>query len=364
MAEDDGTKVTAMGRVEYLPMGLEFKGELTLEQWRSLGETLRGMRDNVMWWLGAWWNYGERTYGEMASQEAKDELELQTGYKYQTIITAAWVEGRIAPKERVEGVSFSHHRVAAAIENKKKRAELLHEAKKESWSVREMEDACRPYKAKEPKRKASPGLFDDDRFTLAMADPPWLYDIGTTTPNRRVENHYPTMELHEICNLKDDSGKHVKDIFHDNATLLLWTPPPKIAEALTVVEEWGFEYRTQLVWRKKNIGPGYYVRQRHEILLICVKGKPGTPQPANRPPSLGTIEEYAEWMYGKSWAKKHSELLQQKLRHSEKPLIFRRMAERMYPKAVRVELFARERYKGWHAWGLDVEDAPAKKKTA
>lgn len=359
-------EVEQMGRVGYLPLQLEIEGDLTYEQWAQAGKTLRDMRDNVMWWLGDWWNYGERLYGEMASQEAQQEVEIQTGYRYQTVVTAGWVCNRFPVKERVEDVSFSHHRIAAAVEKTKKRTELLHEAKKEKWSVREMEAACKPYKAKEPRRKSpDAGLFDGENFTLALADPPWLYDDGSTTPNRRVERHYPTMELHEICNLKDSKGTSVRDIFHENCTLLMWTTAPKIAEALQVVEEWGFEYRTQLVWRKKNIGPGYYVRGRHEILLICIKGKAGTPKPADRPPSVGTIEEYAEWMYGKAWEKKHAELGSQKLRHSEKPMIFRRLIERMYPKAVRVELFAREQVKGWHAWGLDVPAAEEpQKKTA
>jgi len=352
--------IRTMGRVEYLPLGLKVQGDLTFEQWQQTGQTLRDMRDNSFWWLGDWWLHGERVYGDMASQAAKEEVEVETGYKYQTVVTAAWVATQYAYEERVEGVSWTHHRVAAAIEDKGVRQELLHEALKEKWTVAQMEEHARPYKKKEPPRKRTAGLFDGDRFNFILADPPWKYEDNTTTPNRRIENQYPTMELHAICNLRDDNGKPLTDLIHDNATLALWTTAPKVAEAMKVIEAWGFDYRTQMVWDKGKIGPGHYVRGKHEILLFAVKGKPGTPKPADRPPSCGTIEEYERWMYG---AKKAAALAKKrkKLRHSEKPDVFYAILERMYPKATRLELFARGLREGWGAWGLDVPHVEEKK---
>ncbi|MBW3671693.1 MAG: hypothetical protein KY432_08490, partial [Acidobacteria bacterium] len=40
------------------------------------------------------------------------------------------------------------------------------------------------------------------QYSIVLADPPWGYDDGTTTPNRRIDNHYPTMELEEICAMR------------------------------------------------------------------------------------------------------------------------------------------------------------------
>ncbi len=30
-------------------------------------------------------------------------------------------------------------------------------------------------------------------YEIIYADPAWKYDTGTSTPSRKIENHYPTM---------------------------------------------------------------------------------------------------------------------------------------------------------------------------
>jgi N6-adenosine-specific RNA methylase IME4 len=107
-------------------------------------------------------------------------------------------------------------------------------------------------------------------FDLVYADPPWQYRAGTTTPNRKIENHYSTMTLRQICELP------VAGICARHSVLVCWAPSPKLAEALRVVEAWGFDYRTCAVWVKHGIGPGYQWGQRHELLLLGIRGTPRT----------------------------------------------------------------------------------------
>lgn len=115
-----------------------------------------------------------------------------------------------------------------------------------------------------------------------------------------------------------------------DATLALRATAPKLAEALAVMEAWQFEYRTCAVWDKVHIGMGYHFRGRHELLLIGVRGSPGTPAAADRPPSIFAYPRGA---------------------HSAKPPEVRGMLEVMYPARRRLELFARESAPGWTAWG-------------
>lgn len=88
---------------------------LTHEQWMSVGETIRFFERGVMWWLGDWWNYGERAYGDMASQAAKDSVLDATGYDYDTVRAAGWVAARIPHVRRRTNLSWSHHREVAAM---------------------------------------------------------------------------------------------------------------------------------------------------------------------------------------------------------------------------------------------------------
>ena len=164
----------------------------------------------------------------------------------------------------------------------------------------------------------------DGPFDLVYADPPWRYRAGTTTPNRVIEYYYGTMTLQEICDLP------VESICAPNCVLVCWAPSPKLAEALSVVDAWGFDYRTCAVWVKPSIGPGYYWRQRHELLLLGMRGTPGTA------PKGVTLDSVFCAPRGK---------------HSMKPEAVYEQLEAMYPRARRVELFARRRREGWAAWG-------------
>jgi N6-adenosine-specific RNA methylase IME4/ParB-like chromosome segregation protein Spo0J len=169
----------------------------------------------------------------------------------------------------------------------------------------------------------SPITGELGRFPVIYADPPWRYE-HVKTESRAIENQYPTMELDAICALP------VAEIATEDAVLFLWATSPKLAEAMRVIEAWGFSYRTCMAWVKDQIGMGYYARQRHELFLIAARGALPVPLPANRPDSV--IEApLAE--------------------HSAKPAIFAKLIERMYPEHKRIELFCRSPRAGWSAWG-------------
>ncbi len=55
---------------------------------------------------------------------------------------------------------------------------------------------------------------------------------------------------------------------------------------MQVVAAWGFVYRTCAVWVKDKIGMGYYWRQKHELLLLAIKGNPQAPYESTRQPSV------------------------------------------------------------------------------
>lgn len=161
------------------------------------------------------------------------------------------------------------------------------------------------------------------RYAVIYADPPWRYE-HVKTESRAVENQYPTMSLDDICALP------LADIATDDAILFLWGTSPKLAEAMLVIDEWGFAYRTCMVWVKDKIGMGYYARQRHELLLIATRGQPPSPLPAARPDSV---------------------LEAPRTKHSAKPREMAERIERMYPVLPRIELFCRTPRDGWAVWG-------------
>ncbi len=166
-------------------------------------------------------------------------------------------------------------------------------------------------------------LTSAQRYPIILTDPPWRYE-DPGSESRAIENHYPTMELADICALP------VGDIATDDCVLFMWTTSPKLEESLRVIAAWGFTYRTCAVWDKEKIGMGYFFRQQHELLLVAKKGSPPHPAPADRVSSVLRVKR------GK---------------HSEKPVESYEMIEAMYPTLPKIEMFCRSPRAGWAAWG-------------
>ena len=182
--------------------------------------------------------------------------------------------------------------------------------------------------AVETHQSVAPPVFPEGRYPVLYADPPWRYEHAPAGgKNRSIERQYPTMDLDAICALP------VGELATDDAVLFLWATSPKLAEAMRVIEAWGFDYRTNAVWVKDRIGMGYYVRARHELLLIARRGALPVPAPSARPDSVLEAPRAA---------------------HSAKPPETYALIERMYPDLPRVEMFSRTAVDGWDSWGYGV----------
>ena len=115
------------------------------------------------------------------------------------------------------------------------------------------------------------------KYQIIYADPPWRYEHPVSN-SRKIENQYPTMELEEIKRLSVPA--------EENSVLFLWATAPKLLEGLEVMKDWGFNYRSCLVWDKQVLGMGYWFRNQHELLLVGIKGKFSPPPPSQRISSI------------------------------------------------------------------------------
>lgn len=165
------------------------------------------------------------------------------------------------------------------------------------------------------------------QFRVIYADPPWEYRNAGL--DQSAAQQYETMSIEALSKLP------VKDLATDDSVLFLWVTSPLLAEAIPLIESWGFEYKTSIVWVKAKPTYGFYVSVKHELLLICTKGA-CTPDIDERPESvIVTNGEY---------------------RHSQKPDEFRQLIDVMYPHGPRIELFAREAANGWERWGNECPE--------
>lgn len=114
------------------------------------------------------------------------------------------------------------------------------------------------------------------RFGTVLADPPWrfLNRTGKVAPEHRRLNRYETMSVEEICALP------VAEYLAPTAHLYLWVPNALLPDGLAVMQAWGFNYKSNIVWHKlrkdggsDGRGVGFYFRNVTEILLFGVRGK-------------------------------------------------------------------------------------------
>jgi len=183
------------------------------------------------------------------------------------------------------------------------------------------------------RQKAESPPLPTNKYRVIYADPPWKYSnngaIETANGREvftRVEQHYPTMSIEELCAM----GPDVQAMTEPDAVLFLWTTSPMLEVAFDVINSWGFKYKTSVIWNKMRHTWGHYVSVRHELLLICTRGS-CTPDANELPNSVQSIERSD--------------------RNSEKPEQFRQMIDQMYTYGRRIELFSRTNVDGWEVWG-------------
>jgi len=174
-------------------------------------------------------------------------------------------------------------------------------------------------------------------FGTMLVDPPWRFTnaTGKVAPEHKRLRRYSTMDLDEICALP------VAELAAPTAHLYLWCPNALLREGLAVMEAWGFTYKTNIVWHKvrkdggsDGRGVGFYFRNVSELCLFGVRGKNArTLAPGRRQVNL---------------------LATRKREHSRKPNELYDVIEARSPGPY-LELFARGRRPGWHAWGDEVD---------
>ena len=175
-----------------------------------------------------------------------------------------------------------------------------------------------------------------EKFGTILADPPWQFQnrTGKMAPEYKRLYRYATMKLSDILALP------VGQLAADTAHLYLWVPNTLLPDGLRVMEAWGFQYKSNLVWHKTRKdggsdggGLGFYFRNTTELVLFGIKGKKARTLPPGRT-QVNLFEA-------------------RKTGHSRKPDKLYNIIEACSPDPY-VELFARQRRHAWTSWGNEI----------
>lgn len=159
------------------------------------------------------------------------------------------------------------------------------------------------------------------RFRTVLADPPW--DIQQRGSFGAVR-HYPLLRVEQIQALRVDK------LCANDSHLWLWVTNASLHAGKSVMEAWGFTYRSCLTWIKPRFGLGNYLRNQTEHLLLGTRGIA---------PVL--FRGQGTWFYAP---------LQE---HSHKPEEQYAIIERCSPGPY-LELFARRKRPGWSVSGNEI----------
>lgn len=178
------------------------------------------------------------------------------------------------------------------------------------------------------------------KYGVIYADPPWNFrNFSAKGTGRNACSHYDCMDAKAIARLP------IGDIAAKDCALFLWATDPLLPEALEIISKWGFTYKTvAFYWAKTNrsadltklspkdffVGLGYWTRANVEQCLLATKGKP--PRLAKDVRRL---------------------VVAPRREHSRKPDELYGRIERLVGGPY-LELFSREKRKGWDAWGLQA----------
>ena len=180
-------------------------------------------------------------------------------------------------------------------------------------------------------------LVKKSYYGTVLADPPWQFTnrSGKVAPEHKRLQRYPTLSLDEIKQIPVNSA------VNPESHLYLWVPNALLKEGLEVMDAWGFEYKTNIIWHKvrKDGGPdgrgvGFYFRNTTEVILFGIKGKLRTMSPARSQVNI---------------------IRSRKQEHSRKPDEQYKIIQNCSPGPF-LEMFARGPREGWDVWGNQAEE--------
>jgi N6-adenosine-specific RNA methylase IME4 len=293
---------------------------MTYDDWYAFGrDVLAPMGKGLNWWIGDWLAYGEHQYGEKYAQATT----LWPDHEAQTLRVLNYVSAAVLIRN--QHLSWTHHRMVAALSEKEQRV-WLGRAEREDWDASELRRQLNESKALAPP-KARPGLY-----RTVVIDPPWPVEKieREVRPNQAAPLDYRTLELETIKAGTWYNGAGKLPFDGRGCHVYLWVTQKYLPAGLECLQTWGVDYQCTLTW-VKNVGftPFSWMYSTEHVLFGHVGSLP-LEQKGLRLDFKGNVRE-----------------------HSRKPDEFYELVTKASP-GPRLDMFAREKRDGFELWGNET----------
>jgi N6-adenosine-specific RNA methylase IME4 len=179
--------------------------------------------------------------------------------------------------------------------------------------------------------------FPTGSYGVIVCDDEWDQEVWSreTGVDRHALQHYQTADNAHTPEELHERTKQRFECAADDCVLFMWATVQHLWIAMQLMQLRGFDYVSHYCWGKDKVGLGFWNRNKHELLLIGVRGAIPCPAPGTQWDSL-MMAPVGE--------------------HSEKPECFLEMIEQYFPNLPKIELNRRGSPRpGWGAWGAEVE---------
>lgn len=306
------------------------QGKPTLKDTQRALAFASASHESSPYWVGDIVSYAE---SRIDWKEKLSQAMTVTGLAEGTLHNLASIARRVAPAERELSPSLDHSSIVAKLPVADQR-KWLKKAKTEGWNRREFRMELQASQ----RRGIIEGQADiAGMFRTWSIDFPWIYNQAEPS-TKSAQSHYPGMTVEQGIAMGPSIMAHTTK----NAVAFWWvtapmlyyaTDPDKGPDPYRIIRAWGFTPKTGGVWDKVEHNFGHYLSIRHEHLIIATRGNCTPDRPT---PMLDSV--FVE--------RKSDE-------HSEKPACAIKMIERLYDGPY-VEMFAREKRKGWTCYGNQI----------
>ncbi len=176
-------------------------------------------------------------------------------------------------------------------------------------------------------------------YKVLYLDVPWKY-YGDPDKDQAAGKHYNQMPFEELAALP------VRERICAPGVALIWATCPKLDEAVDLIRAWDLHYRgVAYVW----------VKTTQDGRVIDGQGvRPSTVKPTTELVLVGATESVGRPLPILTGSQGQV-VFAPRGEHSEKPNEVRWRIEELFGDVPRLEMFARRRYVGWDAWGLEAD---------
>jgi N6-adenosine-specific RNA methylase IME4 len=173
------------------------------------------------------------------------------------------------------------------------------------------------------------------RYGVILLDPPWTFrprEWSSAGLAKSPARHYLLMSADGINTIP------VGQLAAPDCFLVTWATQAQLHHALAAVKAWGFTFKSAGAWAKESktgstwaFGQGFIFRSAAEFFLAATRGSPQSAVANVRNLIVAPVRE-----------------------HSRKPDEMHDNLERMFPAALKCELFARRPRPGFDTWGDEL----------